>query len=345
MASSFRTGMAGPGVRLSQQVICDGFLEGLPIRVQTHVHEDHMDHFDRSKWNDIYCLEPTRALLIENGDAAMRYRQNLRGVKPAEPVELPSGERLTLVPSGHMLGAAQVVVEHDDGYRCGYSGDFSWPLEEVIRVDELVIDSTYGSPNSRRPYTQDTALEELRRAVSEAAKRGPVVIKAWRGLAPRALEVVGEVVTAPEVFATSVHFNDIEVHRRFGFDLPAVQPSRELPPVTDLAPGVVVVLSTGERMPGLALDATTFVLKATHNYGGEPLINVGGDTVYVGLSDHADFDETLEYVEATGARRVLTDNVRGPHGIELSIELTRRLGVDAAAGLAAPDRSWGGGWR
>jgi putative mRNA 3-end processing factor len=56
-----------------------------------------------------------------------------------------------------MLGAAQVEVQLDSGLRLGYSGDFQWPLDRPMEVDALVVDSTYGSPESIRQYTQAEA--------------------------------------------------------------------------------------------------------------------------------------------------------------------------------------------
>ena len=36
-------------VLLGSDFSCDGFYWGRPARVQTHIHEDHMDGFDTSK--------------------------------------------------------------------------------------------------------------------------------------------------------------------------------------------------------------------------------------------------------------------------------------------------------
>ena len=53
----------------------------------------------------------------------------------------------------------QVEVELPDGKRVGYSGDFGWPLNDVIKVDALVLDATYGNPQSEVNYTQSEADE------------------------------------------------------------------------------------------------------------------------------------------------------------------------------------------
>ena len=57
----------------------------------------------------------------------------------------------------------------------------------------------------------------------------------------------------------------------------------------------------------------------------------------VALSNHADFNETVEYVRATGARTVVTDNTRN-RGVELAIALNERLqGVEAVPSTNEPE--------
>jgi hypothetical protein len=61
----------------------------------------------------------------------------------------------------------------------------------------------------------------------------------------------------------------------------------------------------------------------------------------VALSNHADFDGTLEYIKATKAKYVVTDNVRGGHGVELALEIRRRLSIPARPSSATYSREWG----
>jgi hypothetical protein len=58
------------------------------------------------------------------------------------------------------------------------------------------------------------------------------------------------------------------------------------------------------------------------------------------MSNHADFPGTLEYVEATGARYVVTDNARG-RGVELARAISQRLGIDARPSSADVHLEWG----
>jgi len=141
-------------ILLGNQICCDGFHRDFKVRVQTHVHDDHMDNFERSKgFQDILMSEPTKKLLLAEFNADLDFRENIKALKLAVRHKIDR-QHVTLLPSGHLLGGVQVAVQLSNGRRLGYSGDFQWPLEKVIQVDALVVDSTYGSSRSRREYTQ-----------------------------------------------------------------------------------------------------------------------------------------------------------------------------------------------
>ena len=141
-----------------------------------------MADFERSKGiQDLLLTPETFALLVAERNADLEYRTNLHRVDRGTTRNLGDGSRLTLLPSDHMLGACQVALELESGLRIGYSGDFSWPLDSVIEVDELVVDSTYGSPESIRQYTQDEAEQCLIGLVCERLRHGSVHVNAYRG--------------------------------------------------------------------------------------------------------------------------------------------------------------------
>ncbi len=168
-------------VMLGDNVVCDGFAHDREFRVQTHIHDDHMGGFNRSKGcQDILLSPETLALLIAEFNADLAYRENLLPVTRGEHCELDDGTRVLLEASNHILGSCQVAVCLTDGRRLGYSGDFGWPIERIIEVDELVVDSTYGSPRSIRGYTQAEAEAALIEVVSKRVRHGPVHIRAHR---------------------------------------------------------------------------------------------------------------------------------------------------------------------
>ena len=78
---------------------------------------------------------------------------------------------------------------------------------------------------------------------------------------------------------------------------------------------------------------------ATHS-ASSPLMTFSDNSYSVALSNHADFNETLRYVEATGAKIVVTDNTRN-HGIDLADAINEFLPkVNARPSTNNPPPRW-----
>ncbi|MGC4116782.1 MAG: hypothetical protein QM765_19930 [Myxococcales bacterium] len=338
----FNIDVAGSGaVLLGSEFVCDGFHRERPVRVQTHVHDDHMLDFDTSKGlQDVYMSKPTHQLLLAEFDADLHVRSNVLPLDYASPVEIGRW-RLKLISSGHMLGAAQVLVERDDGLRLGYSGDFHWPIDEAIRCDELVVDSTYGSPRSVRKYRQEDAELALHEIIVRSIPHGPVFLKAHRGTLHRALRLLSDLRACTFVGSARLA-KELEVYASFGYPLPPIVLDRSPEGRAALRGNRCIRLVTkGDTLPvDPPANSTTIVLSAYMTNGDEPLIQRSEHSYSVALSDHADFAGTVEYVAATGAKRVLTDNTRTA-GEELARELRTLLGVAARASHNQRSLEWG----
>ena len=63
----------------------------------------------------------------------------------------------------------------------------------------------------------------------------------------------------------------------------------------------------------------------------KPVREVRKGEYVVGLSDHADFEGLLAYVEECRPKLVITDNYRMGSGAILAEEIRRRLGIPAVA--------------
>jgi len=318
--------LATGAVCLDRAVICDGYANTDRVRVQTHVHDDHMGDFDRSKGQqDIYMSPETRELLIAEKNADLEYRDNLRALCQDRSIPLADGSRLTFLPSGHMLGARQVLLERSDGHRCGYSSDFSWPLDKVIRVDELVVDATYGSPNSIRNYSQSEAENRLYEVVSARLRSGPVHIKAFRGTIERVLRVLDGAIQAP-IVATRHRLRELAVYQKHGFAVGHIQDlDSEAGKDAVLSGRYVRIYSKGDGYGNVQPDGTSITCSAYMTNQDNPLLEVNERSYCVALSNHADFQGTLDFIQASGAKTVVTDNTR-THGIELADAINQRLG-------------------
>ena len=328
-------------VVLGNVVSCDGFFDGCPIRVQTHVHKDHMNGFRRSKGHqDIFMSHPTRELLIAEYNLDLDVRPNLKSV-PLSQMISHGNYLIRLLDNGHMLGSVQVEVTLPDGERCGYSGDFAWPLEDVIEVEELVVDSTYGSPDSVRKFTQEEANERFVDLVVERIKVGPVWILAHRGTLQRAISCLDDAIKDP-VIASPQLYDELKVYQRYGYSLTKILKEDTEEAKHARSEGRYIRLYQNlSRRPTDTGEATTIVLSAYMSRLDDPVVEYSEKSFCVALSDHADYNGTLEYVRATRARKVMTDNCRGRHAVELALALKRELGVDARPSENQYTRAWG----
>lgn len=327
-------------VRLGPDVACDGFIDGVAVRVQTHVHKDHMEGFETSKGlHKIVLSDATRELLVAERNADLPYRSNLIPLGESEPYKI-RGSEVSLTPSGHMLGAMQVAVQLDDGRRLGYSGDFQWPLERAIEVDALVVDSTYAAPGSRRRYTQGECEERFAAILRRLLSSGPVILKAHRGTLQRGLQVIAGEIGCP-VIGNEMLMKEVHVYRKFGYTIGQVhsKSSDEARHIRESG-RYIEAFGRWESLPTDIGERSQVTLTAFFTKPDEPVIEYSERAFAVAMSDHADFSGTIEYVSATGARFVVTDNTRG-RGQELALAIRQRLGIAAKPSSNLPDRRWG----
>jgi putative mRNA 3-end processing factor len=339
-----RIAVAASGViTLGPDVTCDGFHRDCGVRVQTHIHLDHMHNFETSKGlQDIYLSVPTLQLLIAefNADLSARINVNMIPLQFGETRKINSS-KVTLLPSDHMLGSVQVAVELSDGLLVGYSGDFQWPMEEPIEVDQLVLDSTYGCPDSIRRYTQDEAEERLLRIAVEKLQHGPLYVKAHRGTLHRGLQALSEIKGCP-IVASPRLCSEVEVYRAFGYAIGPVSSIKSQQGISALTSGRFIrCYGMGDQFPVQLKSGTTITLSAFMSNPDNPVLEYSERALSVALTNHADFSGTLEYVEATGAKFVVTDNSRGGHAVELARELVHRLGIVAVPSELLVSNEWG----
>ena len=315
-------------VRLGKQVVCDGFLSNCSIRIQTHIHFDHMSDFEKSvsDLKQIILMSPaTRALLIDEKNAAYPYRDDIVPVVLGQEFDTDNGLKIVLKSSNHILGAVQTAVKLLDGSWVGYSGDFGWPIEDPIKVDVLVVDTNSGSPRKVRQYTQDECEEQFANLVQERLKYGPVQLRAFhKGTMQRALQILTSSLPDNIPFFGSRRLaKENEVYIRFGY------PIKEVQEADKSADCFIALYGPGDKMPvDNPPNETVIALSAFMTRLDNPILERFGGNYSVALSNHADFEETLKYIQATGAQQVVTDNTRGG-GVDLAREVKSRLGISA----------------
>ena len=327
-------------IRLGSRVTCDGFDIDRPIRVQTHWHYDHMDGFGPSKRGELVMSRWTVDLLKKK-HPDLEIRANVHVPELGRRHEVV-GTAIKLESSSHCLGAVQVAVELANGKWVGYSGDFSYPVDNVISVDELVVDATYGDPETDRAFSQLEAEEALSERIQFALREGPIQIFAQGGVAERALAVLREVIGDIPVLAGKRMCHAAEVYRMASYPLPRVYRADSEEGLSIIRDGHYLRLwGHGQSMPNDSLPGTGFRLT---KFAADEAIKQEGHRLYrVGLSNHAGFDGTMKYVERTGARFVLTDGSRSSDqkATALAAAIIRELDVDARPATPQPTLQYG----
>ena len=333
-------------VILGPSVTCDGFQADRCIRVQSHVHLDHMWDFSTSLSGEVFMTRATRELL-EHRFPALEFSSNVHVLEFGKPWK-GQNVALELASSNHMLGAAQVRVTLHDGSTVGYSGDFSWPLDDVIQVDGLVVDATYGKPSRRTSYSQQQVQEEFCELVMRSLKVGPVHLMADTGPAERALQLlmIEDIIGSTQVVGSRRAQVSTLVHCRHGYQLPNVLVEGTVEATEALQHGHYVRLwglhsreINDGLYPGTVIRLTKFWT------GDEPVQRIADRNYVVGFSNHADFDGTIEYIARTGASVVVTDDVRGSDGdrarhLAEAVQSELR-GVKARPSSNYTSRAWG----
>ena len=122
----------------------------LPVitAIISHAHADHVTIGTR----DIYCTPNTASLIRKRHP---NYPGIIHQKKFGENFEV-NGVTITLLPAGHILGSAQVLMEKDN-VRYLYTGDFKLIEDptceafEFTEADVLITETTFALPGTIHP--------------------------------------------------------------------------------------------------------------------------------------------------------------------------------------------------
>lgn len=333
------------GILLGKDVVCDGLYFNSSIRVQSHIHIDHMDDFDTCKGIHTIVLSPqTYDLLKIDKNSTFSHRSNIKPIQYKKPYKVKDKDsEIVLLESGHMLGAVQTQVSLGNGERVGYSGDFNWPLKEVIKVDKLVIDSTNASPNRRRTYNMDDIQNALLELVSRKIKKKSILLTSFRGTLQYVIEVLNCELNVDFICESKV-YNEIKVYERYGYDFRNVI-NIDLNSDKDILKNNKFIFIKNTRKSNYSfneLDLIKIKISAYRSLKEDinPIQELNKNFYTVSLSSHADFEGTLEYVKATGAKEVIVDNTRNGNAIDVAEAIKSILKIKAYPSTSQISNNW-----
>ena len=277
--------------------------------VITHGHGDH------ARWGS------ERYLCSREGADVLRTRlgasATIRAVEYGDPVDV-NGVRVSLHPAGHILGSAQVRVEHR-GEVWVASGDYKTQPDptctpfELVRCHTFITESTFGLPIYRWSPDADVfdAIRAWWRSNADHG-RASVLFGYALGKAQRLLAGLAGTDIGP-VYAHGAVERLNRDYRRAGVRLVATRHASEMPRGHDFAGSMIVAPPSAagstwlRRFGGLSTGFASGWMRVRGARRRRAL-----DRGFV-LSDHVDWPSLLATVEATGAERVwVTHGTREP---------------------------------
>ena len=314
-------------VILGEGVVADGHLPGALVRIITHAHHDHLVGLrDSIRETPLIAATPLTLEMVE----ILGYRVPRNRSLPVNPggVFAANGMRVRLLPANHIPGSVQVLVEHEDGFRAGYTGDFKQPGTPVMRdLDILFIEATYGDPRHRRPWSSEIEyiLSDL---VRDLLVHGPVYIYAYHGKLQEAMRVLREHgIDAPFIAPDRVYRMAMAA-RKYGIDVGEVLLSGTREAREAMRDGWYVYFAhMVSKRNGVPRNASRVILSGWELSG--PYRKADSRTWIVSFSDHADFTQLVEYIREAKPRLLVVDGYRegSPHA--LASWVRRHLGIPA----------------
>ncbi len=226
-----------------------------------------------------------------------------------EPLET-SKYVITLYPAGHCLGSAQALVQSKStGLKLLYTGDLkvrssptNEPLEPVP-CDVLVIEATYGRPEYIFPPQEQvlaTACQILRSWLSRGERP---VVQGWRlGKAQEILHLL--LGKGFDVAAEESIYRIARIYEQGGVSFPA--PYRAFD--GSWSEGEILVCPPGRASQRLLKDFRGLRLMELTGWAqGRGAWGRRGDAS-LPYSDHADFNELVDYVNRVQPKEVYTVN-------------------------------------
>lgn len=273
---------------------------GVPRAVITHGHSDHA----RPGHEHVLATRETLAIMQARlGTVASRGSQ---AVAYGEPLTI--GEvTVRLVPAGHVLGSAQVVIEWR-GRRVVVSGDYkrapdpTCPPYELVPCDLFITEATFALP----VFQHGDASEEvakLLRSREAFPERTHVVGVYGLGKCQRLIASLREAGYERPIFLHGALIECCALYESFGVALGALESAtaakREaLKGEIVLAPPSALADRWSRRLPdpltGFASGWMRVRARARQHGVELPLV----------ISDHADWNELVTTIEETGAEEV-----------------------------------------
>ncbi len=292
--------------------------------VITHAHADHA----RPGHAHVLATEATLAIM-RTRMGAERAGESQQPEPYNRPIKI-NDVTVTLVPAGHVLGAAQILIEHR-GARAVISGDYKRQADptcapfEPVPCDVFVTEATFGLPVFHHPAAQ-TEIARLLNSRKIFPERTHVVGCYALGKCQRLIaELRGAGYDAP-IYLHGAHMPVCETYKALGVELGDLRPATvaqkaDLKGAIVLAPPSAIADRWARRLedPVVCMASGWMRIRQRAKAGGVELPLI--------ISDHADWDDLLATIRDVGAPEIWVT-----HGAEEAlIHAVSRMQIRARA--------------
>ena len=276
-----------------------------PIRpvdraIITHGHSDHA----RSGHGHVLATEETlRIMSCRYGEASVAGSQ---AAAYGEGIDC-GAVRVTLFPAGHILGSAQILLEHA-GSCAVVSGDYKRRLDptcagfETVRCNVFITEATFGLPVFRHPPVA-AEVEKLLKSLLVFPERCHLIGVYALGKCQRLIAELRRAGYDKPIYLHGALMRLCELYQEIGIDLGVLRPvaglgKDALKGEIVLSPPSALADRWSRRLPDVLSCAASGWMqiraRAKQRLVELPLV----------ISDHSDWDELTETMAETGAEEI-----------------------------------------
>ncbi len=214
---------------------------------------------------------------------------------------------LRLVPAGHVLGSAQVVLEHA-GQRIVVSGDYKRRADptctpfEVVTCDVFITEATFGLPVFRHPDPAGE-IDKVRRALARDPD-GCVLVGVYAlGKAQRVIRLLREAGHDAPLYIHGALEGLCDLYERHGVALGELRPATSAD-ADEMRGRIVLAPPSAGRDRWARRLPDPVVAMASGWMGVRARARQRGAELPLVISDHADWDELTRTIIDVGAGEI-----------------------------------------
>lgn len=266
----------------------------------THGHADHA----RSGHGAVLATPDTIAIM------QTRYGVDCAGRFQALDFGVPlliDDVSITLYPAGHILGSAQVLVEHR-GQRVVVTGDYKRLADrtaqpyELVRCDLLVTEATFGLPVFQHPLPQ-IEIARLLKSVRDNPERSHLVGCYALGKAQRVIALLRDAGWDAPIYLHGAMLKLCGLYEELGVKLGDLRPALDVPKA-DFAGQIVIAPPSAIRDRWSRRFPDPVVCQASGWMSVKQRARQALVELPLVISDHCDWGELQQTVHETEAATV-----------------------------------------